>query len=104
VVENRPAAGGMVRHHSSPQAAPYGHNDSADEETSSVLHKCCTTVPYERVAIRADRPGPSDTAPLILCPDIRPQHVRELIALAKADPASSSSGTPRRSHPSSPGC
>jgi tripartite-type tricarboxylate transporter receptor subunit TctC len=94
VVENRPAAGGMVGADSVAKAAPDGHTLLL-MESSSVLHKWLhTNVPYDiadfapiaRVA----------TSPLILFanPAFAPNNARELIALAKAEPGKLSAGTP----------
>jgi tripartite-type tricarboxylate transporter receptor subunit TctC len=94
IVENRPAAGGMVGADSVAKAAPDGHTLLL-MESSSVLHKWLhTNVPYDiadfapiaRVA----------TSPLILFanPSFAPNNARELIALAKSEPGKLSAGTP----------
>jgi tripartite-type tricarboxylate transporter receptor subunit TctC len=94
IVENRPAAGGMVGADSVAKAAPDGHTLLL-MESSSVLHKWLhTNVPYDisefapiaRVA----------TSPLILFanPSFAPNNSRELIALAKSEPGKLSAGTP----------
>jgi len=94
VVENRPAAGGMVGADSVAKAAPDGHTLLL-METSSVLHKWLhTNVPYDiaefapiaRVA----------TSPLILFANssFAPNNARELISLAKSEPGKLSAGTP----------
>ncbi|MEI8152587.1 MAG: tripartite tricarboxylate transporter substrate binding protein [Hyphomicrobiales bacterium] len=94
VVENRPAAGGMVGADSVAKAAPDGQTLLL-METSAVLHKWLhVNVPYDiadfapiaRVA----------TSPLILFanPSFAPNNARELIALAKSEPGKLSAGTP----------
>lgn len=95
VVENRPAAGGMVGADSVAKAAPDG-NTLLLMESSAVLHKWLhKNVPFDvvsdftpiaRVAI----------SPLILIanPSFGPNNAREMIALAKAEPGKLSAGTP----------
>jgi tripartite-type tricarboxylate transporter receptor subunit TctC len=95
VVENRPAAGGMVGTDSVAKAAPDGHTLLL-METSSVLHKWLhTNVPYDVVADFAPIARVA-TSPLILFanPSFGPNNARELIALAKAEPGKLSAGTP----------
>ena len=96
VVENRPAAGGMVGTDSVAKAAPDGHTLLL-METSSVLHKWLhTNVPYDVVADFAPIARVA-ISPLILYRAARrsaPNNVRELIALAKAEPGKLSAGTP----------
>src|SRR5471032_2994497 len=87
VVENRPAAGGMVGTDSVAKAAPDGHTLLL-METSSVLHKWLhTNVPYDVVGDFAPIARVA-ISPLILyaSPTFAPNNVRELIALAKAEP------------------
>jgi tripartite-type tricarboxylate transporter receptor subunit TctC len=102
VVENRPAAGGMVGTDSVAKAAPDGHTILL-METSSVLHKWLhTNVPYDVVADFAPIARVA-TSPLILyaSPTFAPNNVRELIALAKAHPGKlnfASSGKGSTSH------
>jgi tripartite-type tricarboxylate transporter receptor subunit TctC len=95
VVENRPAAGGMVGADSVAKATPDGHTILL-METSAVLHKWLhTNVPYDVVADFAPIARVA-TSPLILyaSPTFAPNNVRELIALAKAEPGKLSAGTP----------
>ena len=95
VVENRPAAGGMVGTDSVAKAAPDGHTLLL-MESSSVLHKWLhTNVPYDVVADFAPIARVA-TSPLILYagPAFAPNNARELIALAKAEPGKLSAGTP----------
>ena len=95
VVENRPAAGGLVGADSVAKAAPDGHTLLL-METSSVLHKWLhTSVPFDVVAdfVPIARVA---TSPLILFAGqtFGPNNARELIALAKAEPGKLSAGTP----------
>lgn len=95
VVENRPAAGGMVGTDSVAKAPPDGHTLLL-MESSAVLHKWLhKSVPYDvitdfqpiaRVAI----------SPLILIANTSfgPNNTREMIALAKAEPGKLTAGTP----------
>ena len=95
VVENRPAAGGMVGTDSVAKTTPDGHTLLL-MESSAVLHKWLhKSVPYDvvsdftpiaRVAI----------SPLILIanPSFGPNNTRELIAMAKAEPGKLAAGTP----------
>src|SRR5712671_1749877 len=70
VVENRPAAGGMVGTDSVAKAAPDGHTILL-METSSVLHKWLhNNVPYDVVA---DFPRRHLAVDPVRQPDIRPQ-------------------------------
>src|SRR3954452_7970745 len=95
VVENRPAGGGMVGADSVAKAAPDGHTLLL-METSSVLHKWLhTAVPYDVVADFAPIARVA-TSPMILFaqPAFPANDVRELIALAKAQPGKLSVGTP----------
>jgi tripartite-type tricarboxylate transporter receptor subunit TctC len=95
VVENRPAAGGMVGADSVAKAAPDGHTLLL-METSSVLHKWLhTNVPFDVVADFAPVARVA-TSPLLLFanPSFAPSNARELIALAKAQPGKLSAGTP----------
>jgi tripartite-type tricarboxylate transporter receptor subunit TctC len=95
VVENRPAAGGMVGTDSVAKAAPDGQTLLL-METSSVLHKWLhTNVPYDVVADFAPIARVA-TSPLILyaSPTFAPNNAKELIALAKAEPGKLSAGTP----------
>ena len=95
VVENRPAAGGMVGTDSVAKAAPDGHTLLL-METSAVLHRWLhTNVPYDVVADFAPIARVA-ISPLILyaSPSFGPNSVRELIALAKAQPGKLSAGTP----------
>jgi tripartite-type tricarboxylate transporter receptor subunit TctC len=95
VVENRPAGGGMVGADSVAKAAPDGHTLLL-METSSVLHKWLhTNVPYDVVTDFAPIARVA-TSPMILFaqPAFPANDVRELIALAKAEPGKLSVGTP----------
>jgi tripartite-type tricarboxylate transporter receptor subunit TctC/2-polyprenyl-6-methoxyphenol hydroxylase-like FAD-dependent oxidoreductase len=95
VVENRPAAGGMVGTDSVAKAAPDGHTLLL-METSAVLHRWLhSNVPYDVVADFAPIARVA-ISPLILyaSPSFGPNDVRELIALAKAQPGKLSAGTP----------
>jgi tripartite-type tricarboxylate transporter receptor subunit TctC len=95
VVENRPAAGGMVGADSVAKAAPDG-NTLLLMETSSVLHKWLhTTVPFDVVSDFAPIARVA-TSPLILFanPAFAPNNARELIALAKTESGKLSAGTP----------
>jgi len=95
VVENRPAAGGMVGTDSVAKAAPDGHTLLL-MESSSVLHKWLhKSVPYDVVADFAPIARVA-TSPLILFanPSFGPNDAKELIALAKAQPGKLSVGTP----------
>ena len=95
VVENRPAGGGMVGTDSVAKAAPDGHTLLL-METSSVLHKWLhTNVPYDVVTDFAPIARVA-TSPMILFaqPAFPANDVRELIALAKAEPGKLSVGTP----------
>ena len=94
VVENRPAAGGMVGADSVAKAAPDG-NTLLLMEPSSVLHKWLhTNVPYDI----ADFAPIAHVAisPLILFANssFAPNNAREVIALAKSEPGKLSAGTP----------
>jgi tripartite-type tricarboxylate transporter receptor subunit TctC len=95
VVENRPAAGGMVGADSAAKAAPDGHTLLL-METSSVLHKWLhSNVPFDVVADFTPIARVA-TSPLLLFanPAFAPSNARELIALAKAEPGKLSAGTP----------
>ncbi len=95
VVENRPAAGGMVGADSVAKAAPDGHTLLL-METSSVLHKWLhSNVPFDVVADFTPIARVA-TSPLLLFanPAFAPSNARELIALAKAEPGKLSAGTP----------
>ena len=95
VVENRPAGGGMVGADSVAKATPDGHTLLL-METSSVLHKWLhTNVPYDVVTDFAPIARVA-TSPMILFaqPAFPANDVRELIALAKAQPGKLSVGTP----------
>jgi len=95
VVENRPAAGGMVGTDSVAKAAPDGHTLLLMESSSSLhkwLHK---SVPYDVIVDFAPIARVA-TSPLILFanPAFGPNDATELIALAKAQPGKLSVGTP----------
>src|SRR5262249_21526655 len=95
IVENRPAGGGMVGTDSVAKAAPDGQTLLL-MESSSVLHKWLhTNVPYDVVSDFAPIARVA-TSPLLLfaTPAFGPNNVRELIALAKAQPGKISAGTP----------
>src|SRR4051812_46189590 len=95
VVENRPAAGGLVGADSVAKAVPDGHTLLL-METSSVLHKWLhKSVPFDVVTDFAPIARVA-TSPMILFaqPSFGPSNARELIALAKAEPGKLSVGTP----------
>jgi tripartite-type tricarboxylate transporter receptor subunit TctC len=95
IVENRPAAGGMVGTDSVAKAAPDGHTLLL-MESSSVLHKWLhKNVPYDVVTDFAPIARVA-TSPLLLfaSPTFAPNNVRELITLARAEPGKLSAGTP----------
>jgi tripartite-type tricarboxylate transporter receptor subunit TctC len=95
VVENRPAGGGMVGTDSVAKAPPDGHTLLVIE-TSAVLHKWFRKdVPYDVVDDFAPIAQVA-TSPLLLfaMPSFAPNNVKELIALAKAEPGKLSAGTP----------
>jgi tripartite-type tricarboxylate transporter receptor subunit TctC len=95
VVENRPAGGGMVGTDSVAKAPPDGHTLLVIE-TSAVLHKWFRKdVPYDVVGDFAPIAQVA-TSPLLLfaMPSFAPNDIKELIALAKAEPGKLSAGTP----------
>jgi len=95
VVENRPAAGGMVGTDSVAKAAPDGHTLLL-MESSAVLHKWLhTSVPYDVVADFAPIARVATSALLLFAnPSFKPNDIRELLALARAEPGKLSTGTP----------
>jgi len=95
VVENRPAAGGMIGTDSVAKAAPDGHT-LLMMESSAVLHKWLRKdVPFDVTADFAPVAQVA-TSPLMLFaqPSFPPNDVKELIALAKAQPGKLSVGIP----------
>jgi tripartite-type tricarboxylate transporter receptor subunit TctC len=95
VIENRPGGSGVIASAAVAKAAPDGHTLLL-METSSVLHKWLhNNVPYDVVADFAPIARVA-ISPLILyaSPTFAPNNVRELIALAKAEPGKLSAGTP----------
>jgi tripartite-type tricarboxylate transporter receptor subunit TctC len=95
VVENKVGAGGMVGTDYVAKAAPDGHTILV-MENSAVLHKWLhKSVPFDTIAdfIPVARVA---VAPLVLIahPSFAPGSVREMIALAKAQPGKLSTGTP----------
>ena len=104
VVENRPAAGGMVGTDSVAKAAPDGHTLLL-METSSVLHKWLhKNVPFDVVADFTPIARVA-ISPLILfaSPSFAPNNARELIALAKARARQAVGRHARRRHAASSG-
>jgi tripartite-type tricarboxylate transporter receptor subunit TctC len=95
VVENRPAAGGMVGADSVAKATPDGHTLLL-MESSSVLHKWLhKSVPFDVITDFMPIARVA-TSPLLLFanPSFPPNNVREVIALAKREPGKVSAGTP----------
>jgi tripartite-type tricarboxylate transporter receptor subunit TctC len=95
VVENRPAAGGMVGTDSVAKAAPDGHT-LLMMESGAVLHKWLRKdVPFDVTADFAPVAQVA-TAPILLFaqPSFPPNDVKELIALAKKEPGKLSVGIP----------
>jgi len=95
VVENRPAAGGMIGTDSVAKAAPDGHT-LLMMESSAVLHKWLRKdVPFDVTADFAPVAQVA-TSPLMLFaqPSFPPNDAKELIALAKAQPGKLSVGIP----------
>ena len=95
VVENRPAAGGMIGTDSVAKAAPDGHTLLL-MENSAVLHKWLhKAVPFDVINDLTPIARVA-TSPLLLFanPTFAPNNVRELITLAKQEPGKLSAGTP----------
>jgi tripartite-type tricarboxylate transporter receptor subunit TctC len=95
IVENRPAAGGMVGTDSVAKAAPDGQTLLL-MESSAVLHKYLhASVPYDVVndLVPIARVA---TSPLLLfaSPTFGANNIRELITLAREEPGRLSAGTP----------
>jgi tripartite-type tricarboxylate transporter receptor subunit TctC len=95
VVENRPAAGGMVGADSVAKAAPDGHTLLVIE-SSAVLHKWLRKeVPFDVITDFVPIAQVA-TSPLMLfaSPSFAPNDIKELIARAKAEPGKLSVGIP----------
>ncbi len=95
VVENRPAAGGMVGTDSVAKAAPDGHT-LLMMETGATLHKWLRKeVPFDVTKDFAPIAQVA-TVPILLFaqPAFAANNIRELIALAKKDPGKLSVGIP----------
>lgn len=95
VVENRPAAGGMIGTDTVAKAAPDGHTLLL-MENSAVLHKWLhKAVPFDVINDLTPIARVA-TSPLLLFanPTFAPNNVRELITLAKEEPGKLSAGTP----------
>jgi tripartite-type tricarboxylate transporter receptor subunit TctC len=95
VVENKVGAGGMVGTDYVAKSTPDGHTILV-MENSAVLHKWLhKSVPFDTVADFTPVARVA-VAPLVLIahPSFAPGSVREMIALAKAQPGKLSTGTP----------
>src|SRR5262245_56665274 len=100
VVENRPAAGGMVGADSVAKAAPDGHTLLVIESSAVLLKWLRKDVPFDVIADFAPVAQVA-TSPLILFaqPSFPANDAKELIALARSQPGKLSVGIPGVGNP-----